>query len=174
MPRRFAFPTPKTRVYFQRARVQRKCLGSISVRIENRRLMPQEVRQIEESELGVEAEDQDNVQEAFPRPATPVGLPRGLARPAMGPPDVTAGIPGGQEGERGILPPTRPATAITRADHTEGAQSRREFHSTLSGSTRMPRKRKPETAKCRLILSFKQVPNRITRINGPPPTRGHC
>ena len=69
MPRRFAFPPQKTRVYFQRARVQRKCLGSMSVRIENRRLMPQDVRQIEENELGLEAEDQDNVHEAFPRPA---------------------------------------------------------------------------------------------------------
>ena len=173
MPRRFAFPPQKTRVYFQRLGVQRKCLGSMPAHREPE-AMPQNVRQLEEKELGLKAEDQDNVHEAFPRPATPVGLPRGLARPAMGPPDVTAGIPGGQEGERGIFPPTRPATAITRADHTEGALSRREFHSTLSGSARMPRKRKPETAKCRLILSFKQVPNRITPINGAPPTRGHC
>ena len=136
--------------------------------------MPQKVRQLDGEELGLKAEGQDNVHEAYPRPATPVGLPRGLGRPSMGPPDVTTMIPGGQEGERGILPPTRPTTVITLADHTEGAQSRRELYSTLSGSTRMPRKRKPETAKCRLILSFKQVPNRITPINGAPPTRGHC
>ena len=143
MPRRFAFPPPKTRVYFQRARVQRKCLCSMPVRIGNRRLRLQDVRQFEKNQLGLEAEDQDNVQEVIPPARPPVGPPRGLARPAMGPPGVTAGIPGGQASERSMLPPTRPATAITRADHTEGAQSRREFHSTLSGSTRMPRNRKP-------------------------------
>ena len=105
--------------------------------------MPQKVRQLDGEELGLKAEGQDNVHEAYPRPATPVGLPRGLGRPAMGPPDVTTMIPGGQEGERGILPPTRPTTVITLADHTGGAQSRRELYSTLSGSTRMPRNRKP-------------------------------
>ena len=143
MPRRFAFPPQKTRVYFQRARVHRKCLGSMPVRIGNRRLRLRDVRQFEKNQLGLEAEDQDNVQEVIPPARPALGPPRGLARPAMGPPDVTTRIPGDQEGERGILPPTRPTTAITRADHTEGAQSRRELYSTLSGSTRMPRKRKP-------------------------------